>query len=252
MSNNFPSYPSNNGSNGDNPYNPYNDTAQNGQGYGQNAQGYGQGTQYNDNNYAGGGYGNAQYGNAGTHNAAQQGYGAFPTNDYGQAPMHGSFRPGVGKRFLGYLIDSILAGIVIGLLTFLIFRNDIMDFVDATMNSPETAASLPLSVTAGSGVISIVLWFAYRIGMETSTGATLGKMAVGARVTMEDGSPVTAQASFLRNSWYLLSLVLNMVPFLGWLLQLAVLVAVGVTIGNDNGNQSFSDKWGKTIVVDKN
>lgn len=224
MSNNFPSYPSNNAGSGDNPYNAYNDDAQGNQSYGQ----------------AGNEYGN------------NQGYGAFPTNDYNQAPMHGSARPGVGKRFVGYLIDSILAGIVIGLLTFLIFRNDIMDFVDATMNSPETAASLPLSVTAGSGVISIVLWFAYRIGMETSTGATLGKMAVGARVTMEDGSPVTAQASFLRNSWYLLSLVLNMVPFLGWLLQLALLVAVGVTIGNDNGNQSFTDKWGKTIVVDKN
>ena len=221
MSNNFPSYPSNNGGSGDNPYNAYNDDAQGAAGYGNQ------------------GYGNDQYGNAGN-----QAYGAFPTNDYNQAPMHGSERPGVGKRFLGYLIDSILLSIVVGILVVVLVGTD--RIVNMT-----NSGTPDMGITAMIGLIGLVLWFAYRVGMETTQGATLGKMAVGARVTMEDGSPVTAQASFLRNSWYLISQLVNMIPLIGFLLSLAVYIAVGVTIGRDPGNQSFSDKWGKAIVVDK-
>lgn len=245
MSNNFPSYPSNNGGSGDNPYNAYNDDAQGAAGYGNQGyanQGYGnQG--YGDQGYGNQGYGDQGYGN--------QSYDAFPTNNYGQAPMHGSARPGTGKRFLGYLIDSILVGIVSGILVFMLFGDDISAWYQTAMESPDAAPTLPMNVLGGAGVIGLALWLVYRIGMETGMSGTLGKMAIGARVTMEDGSQVTAGASFVRNTWYLLGLVAGMIPLLGWLIQLGVYIAVGVTIARDPGNQSFTDKWGKTIVVDK-
>ncbi|WP_414122947.1 RDD family protein [Corynebacterium nuruki] len=98
-------------------------------------------------------------------------------------------------------------------------------------------------------IIGIVLWLVYRVAMETTRGASLGKMILGLKVVDANGNNPSAQDSFLRNIWYLASNILSMIPFIGWLFSLAIYIALGVTISKDPQKQSFTDKWGKAYVV---
>src|SRR6266567_3374405 len=112
-------------------------------------------------------YGQQQYG--------QQQYGQQP---YGQQPQYGQPQlqyAGVGPRFLAVLIDTIIIGVVAGILS-AIFRNSGL-----------------------SGGVTGLLTLAYFIVMEATQGATLGKMALGLRVVKTDGSPITWTDSLIRN-----------------------------------------------------
>ena len=181
-------------------------------------------------------------------------YASFPGANQ-MAP--GALRPGAWKRFLGYFLDGLIVTIVAGIITWLLFGDDIANWWQQTMDAASSSSSssttpdFPLSAAAGSSIIMFVLWFAYRLIMEVNNGGTVGKMAIGARVTMEDGSPITYGASFVRNSWYLISAIANIIPIIGSLISLGITIAVGVTIGRSPNKQSFSDKWAKAIVVDK-
>ena len=235
MSNNYPSLPN---SGDDNPY-----TGGDQSGFGQQPQGG-----YGQNGYDQGGYGQQQQGEQ---------YPSFPGADYSNQMAPGALRPGAWKRFLGYFLDVIILAIVGGIITWLLFGSDIANWWEQTMDaassssSTATAPDFPISASIGSALIMFVLWFAYRLIMEVNNGGTVGKMAIGARVTMEDGSPITYGASFVRNSWYLISSIAGMIPVIGVLLSLGVSIAVGVTISKSPNKQSFSDKWAKAIVVDK-
>jgi uncharacterized RDD family membrane protein YckC len=83
---------------------------------------------------------------------------------------------GVGPRFLAILIDSIIIGVV-GAILGVIFRN-----------SPGL-----------SGGVTGLLALAYFIVLEATQGATLGKMALGLRVTRTDGAPISWTESIIRN-----------------------------------------------------
>ncbi|WP_312799093.1 RDD family protein [Corynebacterium variabile] len=155
-----------------------------------------------------------------------------PTNAYA-AHMAGSAYPGPGARLGALLIDFVVVWILTGVIAVI--------FVDFS--------SITLAAQIGMQFISLVIWLAYRIGMEVTTGASLGKMALGLKVVDASGATLSAQDSLMRNLWYVVSTVVGMIPFLGWLLNLGVCIAVGVTISNDQFNQSFSDKWGKAYVV---
>ena len=105
----------------------------------------------------------------------QQQYGQQP---YGQQAQYGQPQlqyVGVGPRFLAVLIDTIILGVVAGILS-AIFRNSGL-----------------------SGGITGLLTLAYFIVMEATQGATLGKMALGLRVVKTDGSPITWTDSIIRN-----------------------------------------------------
>src|SRR5450755_3534125 len=106
---------------------------------------------------------------------AQQPYGQ--QQGYGQVYAQGQQQyAGVGVRFLAILIDSIIIGVIGGLLSF-IFRN-----------APGLGGSIV-------GILAIV----YYIVMEATQGATLGKMALGLRVVKMDGSPISWTESVIRN-----------------------------------------------------
>ena len=83
---------------------------------------------------------------------------------------------GVGPRFLAVLIDSIIIGVV-GAILGVIFQN-----------SPGL-----------SGGVTGLLALAYFIVLEATQGATLGKMALGLRVTRTDGAPISWTESIIRN-----------------------------------------------------
>lgn len=143
--------------------------------------------------------------------------------------------PGAGARLGAYIIDIIIVSVVSMLVS--------APFVDFG------SAGVSVGTTATVSLISIVLWFVYRIGMETGTGATLGKMALGLKVVDSNGAKLDIQASFMRNLWFLVSNLASIVPFVGFLLSLAVYITLGVTISRDPYKQSFADKWGKAYVV---
>lgn len=179
-------------------------------------------------------------------------YGAFPTT--AEQGLVNS-RPGAWKRLLGLLIDSILVYIVSSLITMPLVGEDLtkyMDEVSKAIENPQASTpELPLGVILTSALSFLIVWFIYRVGMEASKGATLGKMAIGARVRNQDGTPISAGASAVRNLWVVINQVLNLVPGVGVLLSLAILIGLGVTIGKSPEKQSFMDKAAKAIVVDK-
>lgn len=84
---------------------------------------------------------------------------------------------GVGTRFLAVLIDSIIIGVVAGIIN--------------------AVAGAGHAIVSGS--ITGVLALVYFIVMEAMQGATLGKMALGLRVVKLDGSPISWSDSLIRN-----------------------------------------------------
>lgn len=248
MSNNYPTYPSGNG------HNPYNDDESNLH-------------NHQDDHRAGGfsdssqnPYNSTQSGstNPYTQNShSAQGYEPFPpTNDYGSRYSDTGYLghlgcPGAGKRLLGFILDSLITGIITFVIIYIPFHGEINDYLSSFLDvNSEDSISTGMAIT--TIIAGIAVWYLYRMGMELSKGATLGKMAIGARVVKADDSALTAKDSFLRNSWYLILEFMGLIPFLGALLQLALYIALGITISRDKQYQSFADKWGNTLVVNKN
>ena len=207
------------------------------------------------------GYGAEQAG----YGAEQGGYGAGDPNAYGapafpnaaanNGAMFGSNRPGAWKRLLALIIDSLLVQVVLGgIVMYAICGAELMDWFRATMNAESPDAidvPYPTGKVAISSLIMLIVWLAYRVIMETKKGATIGKMAIGARVISVNGQNLSAVDSLKRNSWYILGAVLGLIPMVGGLVQLALYIAVGVTIGQSPEKQSFTDKFANAYVVDK-
>lgn len=178
-------------------------------------------------------------------------------NPYPQMPPPGypviSPYPGAGARLGAYILDSLVVGIVSGIIGVFLVRDDISAWVDRLSTwDPDSGAEPPeldVSHFYLLGLVSLVLWFVYRIAMETTSGQTLGKKALKMKVVDIDGRTPTASASFLRNSWYLISGVAGVIPVLGWFITVGLYIGLGVTISRDAYSRSFADRWGKTYVV---
>ena len=147
---------------------------------------------------------------------------AFEQPPYGQQPAL-AYRAddyvSVGRRFLAILVDSILLGVVVGILA-----------VPAGWTDNSAGAQ------NGIGVVLGLLMLVYYIGFEGSTGATLGKMALGIKVTMEDGSKATWGAAVVRN---LLRIIDGIFSYL-----------VGaILVWTSDKRQRLGDRLAKTVVV---
>ncbi len=119
---------------------------------------------------------------------------------------------GVGPRFLAILIDSIIIGVVAGILS-AIFRNSGL-----------------------SGGVTGLLTLAYFIVLEATQGATLGKMALGLRVTRTDGAPISWTESIIRN-------LLRIID------GLFVYLIGAILIWTSPLKQRLGDRVAKTVVV---
>jgi len=120
---------------------------------------------------------------------------------------------GVGPRFLAVLIDSIIIGVV-GAILGVIFKN-----------SPGL-----------SGGVTGLLALAYFIVLEATQGATLGKMALGLRVTRTDGAPISWTESIIRN-------LLRIID------GLFVYLVGAILIWTSPLKQRLGDRVAKTVVV---
>lgn len=203
---------------------------------------------------------------SGANSAANFGYGSPRPDAYGMGrdsypgyvdpslPYLGDSAPGAGKRLGAFLIDNILIGfLAVIVITFLAF-GDIQQYSDQLVAWSDAggtgAAPEPEMGMIYLGLLlSLVMWFAYRVLMESAYGRTLGKMALGIKVVGEDGQNITVQQSLFRNSWFLAIAVLGNVPGIGMLLSLAVYASLGVFISRNPQNQHFCDQWAKSYVV---
>ncbi len=117
----------------------------------------------------------------------------------------------LGTRFLALLIDSIVLGLIGGLL----FR----------------FARQP------GGVLGLLLGAAYQWYFLTQhRGQTLGKLLLGIRVVKTDGSPITAAEAIMRYFGYVLN---SMLLGIGWLWAFF-----------DPRRQGLHDKLANTMVVE--
>lgn len=194
------------------------------------------------------------------------GYGAPRADAYGMGrnsypgyvdpnqPYLGQTNPGAGRRLGAFLIDNILIGLAaVILITALAFddiqaySNQLVAWSDGGGTGPTPEPQMGM-IYLGM-LLSLVMWFAYRVLMETAYGRTLGKMALGIKVVGEDGQNLTAQQSLIRNSWFLGIAVLGNVPVVGMLLSLAIYASLGVLISRNPQNQHFCDQWAKSYVI---
>lgn len=126
----------------------------------------------------------------------------------------------VGRRAVAVIIDSILFFIMV--------------WVIAAMTGGTTATGF--EITGGPAFFSFAIFLLYYVGLEATRGATVGKMAMGIRVTMEDGSPIDWRASLIRN-------VLRIVDG-----QLVYLVGA-ILVWMSPKKQRLGDRIAKTVVV---
>lgn len=173
--------------------------------------------------------------------------GGFPPPGY---PVVSPY-PGAGARFGALVLDYLVVGVIVGIIGAFIVWNDVVEWINALerWDGYGDAPDLDAGKFTLVGILSIVIWFLYRVGMETTRGQTLGKMALKMKVVDVDGQVPTLQASLLRNSWYLISCALSFIPFLGWIANIGIPVAVAITLSNNTYRQSFTDSWAKTYVV---
>jgi uncharacterized RDD family membrane protein YckC len=139
---------------------------------------------------------------------------------YPQSPAQPQLQyVGVGMRFLALLIDSILVGIIGGILG-VIFRSSL-----------STTGSV--TVTSAIGSILVILYY---VGLEATQGATLGKMILGLRIVKTDGSPIGWSESIVRN-------LLRIVD------ALFVYLVGAILIWTSPQRQRLGDRVAHTVVI---
>ena len=141
---------------------------------------------------------------------------------------------GLGKRFVAWLIDSVILGIINLFLLFYTFGFSMYS------SNPLTSISTNPTFIALT-IVSIAITLGYFILMEGYFHRTIGKMALGIIVVGEDLQPVGWEGSLIRNG---LRILYN-IPYLG----LIIYIVDALLISQDE--QRIGDKAAHTYVIEK-
>jgi uncharacterized membrane protein SpoIIM required for sporulation/uncharacterized RDD family membrane protein YckC len=137
---------------------------------------------------------------------------------------------GVGSRAAAALVDTLAAALALGLLGWII----------VTIGLPGTGDNLAGWAVAGGILLFAFGLLGYFVLFEALNGGrTPGKQAVGIRVVMETGHPVTPTAAVVRNLFRLVDCYLPVLPFLPGLAMIFL----------HRRNQRLGDLAAGTIVV---
>ncbi|MEV5957806.1 RDD family protein [Streptomyces sp. NPDC051987] len=171
----------------------------------------------------GGGAGGGPYG------GGPYGAGGYPADPLaGMPPLADS-----GKRTLARIIDMILVGIVVALLTWAFGVSEYQ------VNGDRISAGRSLA----QSIIAVVLFVAYDTLLIARSGQTLGMKWLGMRVAnLSDGATPTGQTSLLR------ALVL-WVPFAFCCACVWTVICGGWSYFDKPYRQGLHDKAAKTVVV---
>ncbi|MEV4127239.1 RDD family protein [Nocardia sp. NPDC049707] len=149
---------------------------------------------------------------------------------YGQNPERavGVATAGIGGRAVARFIDWIIAGIVGGIVFWVLDR----------------VADLPgwVEILPGAG-----FGFLYFVFFEVISGATPGKRVLGLQVNGADGAEKpSVQESAKRNAYMLF----NLIPWIGGVLWFFSAIAIAVTVSASSTKQGWHDNFaGGTRVV---
>lgn len=127
---------------------------------------------------------------------------------------------GIGIRFVSILIDSIIIGIV----------NGIVGMALGVFSRP------PGEAPVAWWLISFIIFIAYYTYLEGSRGQTIGKMVTKIKVVQEDGRPIDMGQAFTRN-------ILRIIDGL-----IAYLIGA-ILIWRSDKKQRLGDRIAKTVVV---
>ncbi|MGC9499771.1 RDD family protein [Streptomyces sp. WG7] len=177
----------------------------------------------------GGPYGAPPPGGGGPYGGDPYGGGSYPTDPLaGMAPLADS-----AKRTLARIIDMILVGIVVWLLS---WAFNVQEYqVDGE--------NISVGNSFWQSLIAAVLYIAYDTYMTTKTGQTLGKKWLGLRVAnLDDGATPSVQTSLIR------ALVL-WIPFAFCCACVWTVIAGGWSFFDRPYKQGLHDKAAKTVVV---
>lgn len=161
-------------------------------------------------------------------------YGGGPGGYGGQDPLAGM--PPLadsGKRVLARIIDMILVGIVVGLLSWA-FGTSEYDI------DPDEVSS---GRSFGQSLLAAVLYIAYDTYMISRTGQTLGKKWLGMRVAnLNDGATPSMQTALARSAVLWL-------PFAFCCACIWTAICGGWSFFDKPYKQGLHDKAAKTVVV---
>ncbi|MER7057142.1 MULTISPECIES: RDD family protein [unclassified Streptomyces] len=177
----------------------------------------------------GGPYGAPPPGGGGPYGGDPYGGGSYPTDPLaGMPPLADS-----GKRVLARIIDMILVGIVVWLLS---WAFNVQEYqVDGE--------DISVGKSFGQSLIAAVLYIAYDTYMTARTGQTLGKKWLGLRVAnLDDGATPSVQTALIR------ALVL-WIPFAFCCACVWTVIAGGWSFFDRPYKQGLHDKAAKTVVV---
>ncbi|MER5949213.1 RDD family protein [Streptomyces sp. NPDC001904] len=170
--------------------------------------------------YSGAPYGDTPYG------AGGPGAGGDPLA--GMPPLAES-----GRRVLARIIDMVLIGIIVGLLSWAF---------DITSFSTDTD-DINAGKQAGSSILTAVLYIAYDVILMSRTGQTLGKRLMKLRVAnLDNGATPSVQTNLVR------ALVL-WVPFAFCCACIWTAICGGWSFFDKPYKQGLHDKAAKTVVV---
>ncbi|MET9778453.1 RDD family protein [Streptomyces sp. NPDC006367] len=176
----------------------------------------------------GGPYGGGPYG-GGPYGGDPYGGGSSPTDPLaGMAPLADS-----GRRTLARIIDMILVGIVVWLLS---WAFDVQEY-------QVSGDEMSVGKSFGQSLIAAVLYIAYDTYLTARTGQTLGKKWLGMRVAnLDNGATPSVQTSLIR------ALVL-WIPFAFCCACVWTVIAGGWSFFDKPYKQGLHDKAAKTVVV---
>ena len=132
---------------------------------------------------------------------------------------------GLKRRAVARFVDSFLIGIVI------IYAIPAAGFTEGFTTS----------------VLSVAIVMAYFTLMESYSGRTIGKMALGLKTVGPDGGNPSPEMAFRRSIWYLLSIF----PYVGGLAEIVATIYIAVTIGRSPTNTGWHDTFapGTRVVL---
>jgi uncharacterized RDD family membrane protein YckC len=131
----------------------------------------------------------------------------------------------VGRRFVAYLIDVI----VLGLVTAPFGSYSVED------------GTASYRVVGAPFLLSLLVWIAYFVILEATLGATLGKLALGIRVLKADGTKLDWGAAIVRNVLRIVDAIPYFIPYL----------LGAILVWSSPTRQRLGDRAASTIVVRK-
>lgn len=135
---------------------------------------------------------------------------------------------GWGDRFIAYLIDIILVGIVLGIIKGLILIPSY--FIGGMVGVPRFIPWTDFG-------LDNLFWFAYFTFMDLSYGQSIGKMVMKIRITNLDGGPIDLRQAAIEGFGKAFLLPLDLI--LGWIFT------------NQKSQRIFTNLAGTIVVKDK-